>query len=192
MGMQPTKPNAELLDFLEDAEAEIRRQEQLGNKPLVGLKRVQDVKRGLYWSDKRSDDLLSDGIIIGFLLGITARGSESEQIERAKKFYQRGRNKKNRAPGEKGPGRKISEITKAMTILSTKIPPPVPYIYDRKAFIADLIAHYDYLKELIRPVKRNAAAILPIKSGSKSVSIEYALTKLKNIAKHNSERQTSL
>jgi hypothetical protein len=187
MGMQRTEANADILGLIEDAEAEIIRQNRAGIKPLVGLEFVRRVKEGLYWSDRRSDDLLFDGLSIGFLLGMTAQGEETERINNIKdafsKFIRKNKTKGNLLPGEKSPGRKKTEITLAMETLITKIPPLTPYLYSRPAFMSDLIIHYESLKEWIHPVNKGAAFMVPIKHTNRKVTIERALVILKAVAK---------
>ena len=187
MGMQPTTPKIDILTLIEDAEAEIIRQNRIGVKPLIGLKFVRRVKEGLLLSDNRSDDLFFDGLSIGFLLGLTAQGSETERINNIKdafsKFVRKNKTKQNLLPGEKTPGRKKAEITLAMETLLTKIQPPIPYLYNRPAFMSDLITHYESLKEWIHPVNKGAEFIVPVKHTNKKVTIKRALTILKAAAK---------
>ena len=189
MGMQPTEPNADILSLIEDAEAEIIRQNKLGVTPLIGMGFIRRVKKGLTHSDKRSDDLLFDGLAIGYLLGLTAQGSETDQNKIIKetfgKFNKKNRTRQNLAPGEKGPGRYKSEITRAMEILADKIPPPTPYIYNRSAFMKDLVTHHESLQKIIRPVKPGDTHLIPLKTGEPKVLIARALFALRKATRVN-------
>ena len=123
----------------------------------------------------------------GLLIGMSGPGSALERaepiIEHGKALNQTGKTKNSLKDGENGPGRNPSEITRAMKILLSKIPPPMPYTYKRPQFIEDLITHKACIKHVIKPVKENDSYIHPIKPGERSATIESAHTKLMKLAK---------
>jgi len=189
MGMAPTEPHPGILALLNEAETEIRLREQRDDEKTnyVSLETIRGLKHRLGWSDENFEKLLVDGLSVGFLLGITSQGAETGRLEKTeevwRKFNKKGKTKTNLVSGEKGPGRHISEITRAMVILATKIPPPAPYTYNRKMFIQDLNKHYSCIKDIIKPVKGGDGYIYPRKAGESRVSIEGARSALKKAAK---------
>jgi hypothetical protein len=150
---------------------------------------IKALRKQFAQSDKKTNELLFKAIGFGLAVGISApgpKGSKQQSFNDLRdKFDQTGNTKASRAPGVKGPGRKTTEITRAMEILATKIPPPAPYLYDHKKFREDLNTHYSSIQDIIKPVGKGSQYIYPLKADETSKPIEEALKVLKRVAKRN-------
>lgn len=187
MGMEPYKANTAGIETLVLIEKYLQAQYPNGEIPLNYLDLIKALRKQFEFSDKKMSDLLFQTIGACLTIGASFPGSKSTHIKTLEKkfirFYQKGNKKATRQPGETGPGRNVSEITRAMEILLSKIPPPMPYTYKRPQFIEDLITHKACIKHVIKPVKENDSYIHPIKPGERSATIESAHTKLMKLAK---------